>query len=154
VEINGNRASRTFNLWISKKGDAIANPRISKPLHVPQLSETTAKAEVSRMPERELRAAARELAGAMREFEKGNQDELASEWRVDNEPISQGTYRYVFEEYRARAIQFRDEIANRTGIAKSTTVALDADALVGPTPITDAANYLEELAGKLAVSKP
>src|SRR5258708_33938660 len=104
------------------------------------------------MSNRELETATRELARAMREFEKRNQEQMANEWRVDSQPISEGTYRYVFEEYRARAVQFREEILNRTGTARSTTVELDADALAAPSPITDAANFLAELAGKVGAN--
>lgn len=117
------------------------------------MGEIAAKADVKSMSDQQLESAARELAGAMREFETANQEQLAREWRADNQPIARESYRYVFEEYRVRAIQIRDEMLRRSGVDRATTFALDADTLAGPLPITDAANYLDKLAGELALHR-
>jgi hypothetical protein len=150
TEINGNRPSIRFDLWISKKGGSAVVARSLKPLHVPRMSANASTVRVETMPDQVLVAAAREIADSMRGFESLNQEQLANEWRVDNNPIVPGSYRYVFEAYRARAIQIRDELWRRSGADKAATNALDADTLAGPSPITDAANYLDVLAGKLA----
>jgi hypothetical protein len=153
MEVNGNRASRRFDLYVSKKGDSPMIPRISVPLQIPRRGEIMATADVKSMSDQQLQTAARELAGVMREFETANQEHLAREWRADNQPISRRSYRYVFEEYRARAIRIRDEMLRRSGVDRAIAFALDADTLAGPSPITDAANYLDKLAGELALHR-
>ncbi|HEY2547720.1 MAG TPA: hypothetical protein VGI46_16735 [Candidatus Acidoferrum sp.] len=153
VQINGNRPSRSFDLWVSKKGGSIVVARGPMPLQIPRISEIASGAGVDGMSDEELVAAAVEFARAMREFEASNQAQLANEWRADNQPILPGSYRFVFEEFRVRAIQIRDELLRRSGADRATTFALDADTLAGPSPIADAANYLDELAKKLSTSR-
>jgi hypothetical protein len=150
VEINGNRPSRGFDLYVSKKGERAVAPRRSTPLSIPRISETAARADVGVMPDKLLVVATREFASAMRGFEASNREQLAHEWRVQSHPIMPGSYRYVFEEYRMRAVQIRNELLRRSAVDKASLSALDADTLAGVSPITDAANYLDTLAVKLA----
>jgi len=117
------------------------------------MTEAAARGSVEAMSDQELIAVAREIAGVMRGFEVANQEQLANEWRVNNQPIAAKSYRFVFEEYRSRAIQIRDEVLRRSGADRATTFALDADTLAGPSPITDAANYLDKVAAELAVRR-
>jgi hypothetical protein len=149
VEISGNRPSIGFDLWVSKKGGATLFARSSAPLQLPRIGEVAAKGDLVAMSNEELVAVTREVAHAMREFEATNQEQLGNEWRVDNQPLAPGSYREVFEQYRARAIRIRDELLKRTHGDKATTLALDAETLAGVSPITDAANYLDSLADRV-----
>lgn len=150
VEINGNRATSKFELYVSKKGEVKEIDRTPIPIRIVGVSKTAGLTNVSSLSDEQLEAAAKEFAAAMRSFESVNQVQLTKEWRVTTQPIPQGSYRYVFEEYRARAINIRDELLKRLKMPASTTNALDADTLAGASPMGDAANYLDELVKSFA----
>jgi hypothetical protein len=146
VSIDGNRASPIFSLWISAKGETTPQPRNRMRLHVRYVDTGT---PVESMKNSDLRAAAHDLGDAMRAFEADNKEQLASEWHIAGRPLEKGSYRFVFEGYRKRALAIRAELWRRLNSQPATTFALDADYLGGAAPVTDAANYLDELAKQL-----
>jgi hypothetical protein len=158
VTINGSSASPEFSLFVSKKGELTVFPPSHMPLVAPILGADLASAQLASLSQAELAALAHKLASVMRQFENANKEQLENEWRVVSQPVLTGSYRGVFETYRQRAMEVRGEIWKRLGEPKAITFALDDDALVGASPITDAANYLDELASKLesmnAVKRP
>lgn len=146
VSIDGNKASPIFYVWISKQGETVLPPRKKMRLNVRFVDSKTT---VGSMSNADLEASAHQLADAMREFEAINKEQFASEWHVSGKPLEEGSYRFVFETYRKRALDVRSELWKRLKSQPATTFALDADYLGGPAPITDAANYLDELAKQL-----
>lgn len=146
VSIDGNKASPIFYFWISNKGETVQPPRKRTKLHVPVVNS---EAMVASMSNANLEAAADELADAMRVFEARNKEQFANEWHVAGTSLEKGSYRLAFETYRKRALDVRAELWRRLNSQPATTLALDADYLGGAAPITDAANYLGELAKRL-----
>jgi hypothetical protein len=147
VSIDGNKASPIFEVWISNRGgDTVLPPRKKMELDVRHVSSET---PVATMSSTDLEAAAHDLADAMRTFEATNKVQFANEWHISGKPLQGGSYRFAFETYRKRALEIRSELWKRLNSQPATTFALDADYLGGPSPITDAANYLEELAKQL-----
>jgi hypothetical protein len=153
VSIDGKHASPIFGLFISEKGDQSPEPKTFIPIHRPKINDNATP--VGAMSDEELEQEAHQLANAMREFEMVNREHFEREWRVINHPIPKGSYRDIFEkDYRRKAIQLRDEMHMRLGLQEATVFALDADTLAGPQPITDAANYLDEIAKRLQAKQP
>lgn len=153
VSIDGKHANSIFGLFVSENGDQSSLPRKFIPIHKPRISNNPAK--VDAMSDEMLEQEAHQLANAMREFESVNKGHFEQEWRVTNRPIPKGSYRDVFEkDYKPTAIQLRAEFHKRLGLQDATVFALDADTLAGPSPLTDAANYLDELAKQLAAKQP
>ena len=152
VSIDGKQATPIFGLFVAEKGDQSSVPKALIPIRRPRLSNSAAT--VDAMPDEILEQEARQLANAMREFESVNKEHFEQGWRVINHPIPKGSYRDVFEkDYRPRAIQLRAEFHKRLGLPDATVFALDADTLAGPSPLTDAANYLDALAKQLAAKQ-
>ncbi len=146
VSIDGNKASPIFYVWISNKGETALPPRKKMRLNVRYVNSET---PVASMSNTDLEAVAHDLANAMRAFEATNKEQFANEWHISGKPLEKGSYRLVFETYRKRALDVRSELWKRLNSQPATTFALDADYLGGPAPITDAANYLDELAKQL-----
>jgi len=146
VSIDGNKPSPIFDVWIGNRGEPALPPRKKMRLNVRyQNSETP----VASMSNTDLESVAHDLADAMRAFEATNKVQFANEWHISGKPLEKGSYRLAFETYRKRALHVRSELWKRLNIQPATTFALDADYLGGPAPITDAANYLDELAKQL-----
>jgi hypothetical protein len=151
VSIDGNKASPIFYVWISKQGETVLPPRKKMRLNVPLVNSKT---PAGQMPNADLEATAHELADAMRVFETTNKGQFVNEWHISGKPLEEGSYRFVFETYRKRAMDVRSELWKRLNAQPATTFALDADYLGGPAPITDAANYLDDLAKQLQRAAP
>jgi hypothetical protein len=150
VEINGSSPAMAFDLWVSKKGGAALTATSPMPLVVPQIDQFAMKGNLGGMSNEDLARVTRALAQAMRAFETANREQFGNEWHVVTHQVSPGSYRDVFEQYRARAIAIRDEIRKRSGDDRMTTFALDDDTLAGGSQIAAAADYLEILANRVS----
>jgi hypothetical protein len=151
VSIDGNKANPIFSLWISNKGEPVMPFRRKIRLYTRHVnSEIPAES----MSISDLRDAAHDLADAMRSFEVANKEQFSNEWHIEGQPLEKGSYRFVFETYRKRALEIRSELWKRLNSQPATTSALDADYLGGPSPIADAANYLDELTKQLKDETP
>jgi hypothetical protein len=130
--------------------------------------------QLSELPRSELKEETLQLAAEMRSFEAGSDSayvttlisprslphmsEEERERELDRESAElvqrhMVTWRIYRERFYRPARAFRDELRKRLGIRnprrEPEIPALDQAALTGATPITEAANYLTELANRL-----
>jgi hypothetical protein len=146
VSIDGRKPNPIFDIWISSKGETVLPSRNKLRLNFRDVDSET---PVASMSNTDLEAAVHNLADDMRTFEATNKEQFANEWHISGKPLEKGSYRLVFEAYRKRALDVRSELWKRLNSQPATNFALDADYLGGAAPITDAANYLDELANQL-----
>jgi hypothetical protein len=138
----------------------------------PEISSTVEN--ISRLPNEQIRRRVADLATAMRIFEGGRRSANAAEL-IDRLPPSatreqrhaawtEQTTRMLTRsaeeqtqfriQFLPQALALREAMLNRLGIMppyppQPRVVALDFGMLAGVSPISDAANYLEELARRL-----
>ncbi|MGI8400468.1 MAG: hypothetical protein ACR2NS_02535 [Gemmatimonadaceae bacterium] len=145
---------------------------VSPPSAAPEIDPLVE--QLSELPQSELKEETLQLAAEMRNFEAGSDsayvtslitprplDNLSEEARdrdLDRESTELVqrhlvTWRIYRERFYRPARAFRDELRKRIGIRnlrrEPEIPALDQAALTGAKPITEAANYLTELANRL-----